>query len=344
MPHGNPDPTFVLDYIKHNAEGKFDEVQTTSGAKPIINDSGHLSFELEGRAGEVLPTNSAELQYLTRISVQGQFFHRCSPSLKRHILEEFHKDKNFMFRCKTYQVPMAGDMVSRTQVRAVLGPQFPTNRDDERLFPIVLEALSQPNVMLASFEQTDHVTELIAQFSDTNIQPGSGLPVGDGVSGAISITNSETGHSSLWIEPHIQIFNGIWIGNRFGDKVSARYVHRGTMPTVEQLREDIEAAKRIVQVGIIQYLEACEQRIATGDAVKYMESLTVLPKRFTNIIANEIADQDRIMKTELLRRILLAAQELPLIQSLQIRREVGGFVGLFENTSSRLANLVNEIE
>jgi hypothetical protein len=341
----NPTKAQVLEAIQLRAEGNYDVVVDCEQVQPVIEDTGRLGFNFPNQLSlrYSRPSGSAELQYLSRIKVPGQFFHTCSPSLKGHILEEKHKDRRFKFRMRR-QIIKSG--VTQTldfgpdHIRAILGPQFPTDRDDLHLFPVALDALDQPNIQLMRFLMEEHTSELLVHFSDTSTSLDT-----HNVKGAISISNSETGHSSLWIEPVIQIFDGIWLGNRYGDGQStgARWVHRGAPPTVEELREDIENAKRVAQVGIIQYLEAVNTRVTGGEAVKYLENLEVLPKRFSTIITNELKDEQFVLKSELLRRILLAANNLPLIQSLQVRRQVGSYMGIFQNTASRMASLANEV-
>lgn len=345
----NPSNEQIIEGIQNIAKDNFDIVVSAEEVPVDIDDNGDPVFRIKTVENtEVLsfPIQSAKLQYFDRIKVPTQFFNRCSAYLKRTILQEFHRNRNFTFRNRYVTSHNLSPKTFWT--RAVLGPQYPTTRDDIYTFPVVLQALANSNSVITKFHVEPNVTELVAKFTDTrtffDTHDSIGGPSGTfEVTGCLSITNSETGHSSLWIEPHIEIFDGMWIGNRFGDKVSARYVHRGTMPTMEELFEDIEKAKQIAQIGIIQYLEQCESSMTSKEAIKYMEDMTVLPNRFANMIEKEIRDQERILKVQLIRRILQATQELPLVQSLQIRREVGGCLGLFENTASRFANLANEI-
>ena len=343
----NPTPEEIMRLIADETKGCHDLVRSAEELPIEINENGAMNFWLESGkypCGQEVneryarATHSAEQQLLARIDVPSQFFNKRSVDLRRRIMAECYVKRRFMFRCRP--VRAGGFEGGMETIRAVLGPRYPTHRDDIHLFPIVLEALGADDISLRAFTKEDHVTELLANFSDTKTKWRD-----TDITGSLSITNSETGHSSLWIEPSIQIANGIWIGNRFGDgHVSARYVHRGALPTPEELREDIENAKRVVQIGIIQYLEACEQRVSSVEAVKYMENLAILPKRFAGIIAADIMESEFIMKTELIRRIVLATQHLPLIQTLQIRREVGGYVGLFEKTASRMATFAQEME
>ncbi len=329
----NPTPEQVLEMLEIDSASNYDVVASAEESPVYVTDSNNLQFTLPTNRQQraAAPDHSALLQMLARIKVPGQFFNGCKSELKEHILRDFYKNRNFMFRCRTEK--------EVDRIRAILGPRYPTDRDNRVLFPIVLEALNQPNTRLTSFQITDHVAELIISFTDTRVEM-DGLVT----QGSISITNSETGHSSLWIEPVIQIFNGVYIGNRFGDgQTGSRYVHRGTLPTANELREDIENAKRVVQIGIVQYLEAANQRVSTEDAIRYMEDLEAFPKRFSNIIAEEIKDQELILKSELIRRILMAASHLPLIQSLQVRRYVGSYLGVFEDTASRMANLADQL-
>ncbi len=332
----NPTKEQVLRAIELTGANNYDMVVEAGDVGTDIEmPHGTVSFAIKSKT--LRPSRSAELQYLNRINVPGQFFSRCSNQLKLQILREFHKNRSFLFRCRKHQD--LGGSWGPDRLRAVLGPRFPVERDDHILFPVVLEALGDENIQIASFEISDHVTELVVNFEDTNV-----LMDGHTVKGSISITNSETGHSSLWIEPHIQIFNGMWIGNRFGDgQYGSRYVHRGTLPSVEELREDIQNAKKIAQIGIIQFLENQGTRVPMSSAVKYMEDLEALPARFSTLLSNELKDQEFILKGELVRRILLAANDLPLLQSLQLRRHLGGYLGIFNDTASRLANLANEI-
>ena len=324
----------IMRTVANEAMNNYDLVMPGTKARPVIDDKGKMRFDV------IEPTilnplslrGSAEAQYLTRIDVMGGFFHKCSPGLKTAILAEFHQiGKSYMLRCK--------NMGETQLIRAVLGPRFPKDCDDIYLFPVVLEALlAQDNVQLALFTRDDDITELHAQFNDTSTSMD-----GQTVRGSIAISNSETGHSAIWIEPSIQMFGNMMVSNKHGDCMS-RFIHRGKVPTVAEISEAINEAKRVAQVGITQYLEEARTFITVKQACKYMDDMVVLPGRFSNIIQNEIKDMEFIQKQDLMRRILLAVKELPLFQSINIRREVGDFVGMFRQTGSRMANIVNLIE
>ena len=336
-----PSADAILQYLQSEGTKYYDEVVPGHQVSPIVFDppSRTMSFGLgsEGSsagptATVVKPTPSAETQYLAKIDVNAGFFHKCSQHLKQMVLAEFHQaSKSYMFRCYHEN--------DQRYARAVLGPSYPTDCDDRHLYPIALSALeAQENITILLFSKTDHITELLVQYNDVNVEFN-----GSTVRGTVSISNSETGHSAIWIEPTIQIYNNVYLGNNRGDGTS-RYIHRGELPTIAELTDAVRKAKQVAQVGVIQYLEEAQGFVTPKQVSGYLNDLVVLPRRFCKIIEEEIKDAERVQKGELIRKILLAASQLPLIQQLQVRREVGKYVGVFENTASRIAAIANQLQ
>lgn len=334
MNYANPSLDGLRDLLTTRAARKVDRV-AHSLAAPLTVDQGNggrVHVQMEG-ISEAAFSTAAFGQLLTKNGVQSGFFAKCSPELKRHILDEFY-DGRSMYRMWTSSGPSFPYVC-----RAVLGPQYPLDCDDVHLFPNVMEALlADEDANPHLFTIDDEVTELKATFTDTT----ASLAGNHTVTGSVAITNSETGHSAIWIEPTIQVYGNYWISRGNGDG-TARYIHRGTLPGVDEIRAAVVEAKRVAQIGVIQYLEKAQDRLSNAEANKYMDNMVELPKRIGAIIQNEIKEAEYITKADLMRRIILATAHFPLIEQIQLRREVGGLVGLFKDTASRLANLANQL-
>src|SRR3990167_7610392 len=116
----NPTSESIQQAINLASLGNTDRILAGTKATPIIGEKGELRFQFNSDELTSRLRGAAEAQYLTRIEVASTFFHKCSSGLKHSILSEFHQiGKSYMFRCKP-----AGD---EQLIRAVLGPQFPTD-------------------------------------------------------------------------------------------------------------------------------------------------------------------------------------------------------------------------
>ena len=330
----SPTSEQIRNLLANQRDLQFDEVMYASEFVPQINLEGTMTFEYgkpEQGHYSLIPMASAVGQYLQRIGVPGQFFGSCTAHLKQQILSEFHTNRRFILRC--YRTP--SELGEVKNCRAVLGPRYPTTLDNINAYPLVLDLLeTDTSAQLHLFRQDIHITELLSMFGDTQVNHD-----GHNIQAGLSITNSETGHSSFWIEPCIKV-NGQFISSR----ASERIVHRGTLPLADSLSTKIAEMKTAAQVGIIQYLELGQEVIGKQEACDYVSNIVAMPKRLVNIIQNEWKDLERINKLNFMHRILQAASELPLILNLQVRRDIGDYSGIFTNTNNRMSRLAEQMQ
>jgi hypothetical protein len=278
-------------------------------------------------------SNSAMTQLLNRLQVPIIFYKRCSLPLQQSILDEFTKhSKELLLRCRTIDndVPLC---------RAVLTSAFSRDKDDINVIPPALEALKADTTDLASFIWDEDCTHLIARFNDCKIEQGTQY-----LTASLSLVNSETGHSSIWIYPTITV-NGYEYANRRGDisHQLKRIIHRGEFKS-EEFKKIIEDTKNIAQVGIAQYLRAQDETVTGEHALDFVNTIEDFPKRFASLLEDAWKQEQAIRKVEVMHQVMQLVQELPLFQKLSVSRQVGRFIHLFENSEAETTNIVQELK
>jgi len=263
------------------------------------------------------------------------FHHRCSSALRQEHFTEFNTGKTFVLRCRNPKLE-----TSFLTCRAVVSPSFSKMRDDRHVFPIVLNALEGANIDYAYFEYDDHITQLLIRYLDSRAVYNDVEVIG-----SVSIINSETGHSAVRIEPSISV-GQYELRNQWGEKSehSKRIIHRGYLPKAEEITQVIKELKNISQVGVIQYLRACQETIDKSEALEFVQNLDQFPKRFSLLLEDEWLDQEALNKANVMMRVLQLAKDLPLVQSLTVRQQIGRFAHLFEDCAdeiTQVAEMVN---
>jgi hypothetical protein len=319
----NPTENGILEEIKKNRAKHIDYLVSEKGKFSTSIDNG-IKFIIPEKA-EVYPDTSALSQLLTRNEVTVSFFNKCSNNLKGQILKEFVDGKTYFIRATT-----------SNGCRAVMSTSY-NPMDDHQLYPIVLDELAEEDIFNHKFfEQDGHITKLTTAINDENTQ----LPY----YASITTTNSETGHSSVWIEPSVIIKDlNLQLANRTAvrDMIS-RFIHRGSI-TEDKIKKAIKAAKKIAQVGVIQLMEAEREVVDPTEVVEFMEAMDFFPKRFSLIVEEEIKDDKQLFRMAAVKKILIQAKELPLIQQIAVEQSAGKFLKLFDNFDKRLKLLEQEV-
>jgi hypothetical protein len=215
-----------------------------------------------------------------------------------------------------------------------------TLMDDDQLYPVVTEALAAENITNYSvLEYDDHITRLMIKFNDAqgmfqNMEHTAGMV----------ITNSETGHSAVWIEPAVFAGGYSWMNHNAlrQQDMKCRLIHRGEIST-DKIREMIKQAKEISQVGIVQLAEAWTERVTGPQAVALVKSFDVMPVRLQSIFEEQMEHIVDIEKANVAQQILKLAQELPLFARISIEQGCGQFLDLFSNFQQRMIDIQNEM-
>jgi hypothetical protein len=284
---------------------------------------------------KVVPDWSAEGQFLSRLKIPISFFHRCPRKIQTPILECFNIHKNFLLRC------IKDEEDDTDKCRAVLTSMYTTNYDNYLIFPVILDELKDEDLIVKSFLQTDHITRLEVKFTGMEVSHK-----GETVEAGLMITNSETGHSAIWIEPIIVINKHYILGNRSelrGNMSYSRLIHKGEGVKPEKIAAAIKEAKEVAQVGVIQYLQAVEEEVSPRRAINFINSIAAVPKRFTNLLEEQWKDEEKIKKLTVAKELLKAAEELPILNKITIEQSTGRWLDLFGNYTQRLMNIQEDL-
>ena len=295
---------------------------------PGVNEANHFSL-----------TNWALTQLCEQGKVPLAFYNRCTNPLKASIYNEHvaRLDKTMRFRRICDPNNKAEDPLYT--IRAVMSDGY-TLMDDDMLYPVVTEALAAENITNYSLlEYDDHITRLMIRFSDAqgtfqNMEHTAGMVV----------TNSETGHSAVWVEPAVFANGYTWMNHNAlrQQDMKCRLIHRGEI-SPDKIREMIQQAKKISQVGVVQLAEAWNERVTGPQVVALMKSFDVMPVRLQSIFEEQMEHIVDIEKANVAQQILKLAQELPLFSRIQVEQSVGSFIGLFSNVQVRMISIMEEL-
>jgi len=306
--------------------------------KPIVNEKmifhyPEITVE-EVNEGSVIPNQSAEGQFLTKIQVPISFFHRCPTPLQQLILDHFNKDKDYLLRCV--------EDGEQDYCRAVLSPMYTIKYDNHLIFPIILNVLKNENVSLRSFANDTIMARMECVIDNSEVKYQNHV-----VTPGIMITNSETGHSSLWIEPVVIINGKFTLASRHyirQEYPAFRHIHKGEGIDQAEIETTVKKALEVAQVGVIQYLEKLNEPIRAEKALDFANSIEALPKRFTALYEDQWKQEENLLKERVLQDILAAASELPLLSKIAVEQSVGRWFGIFEKYENRMANLIESME
>lgn len=302
-----------------------------------INRISHTTnrWRLDHQQIEVTP--SGENQLLSAVGIPVKFFRKCPEHLKREIFSHFASqkvDKNYLLRLHRVD----GNLHLPDEIRAVLSSQYGVH-DDHQIFPVALEELDKYDVMFQSLEHDDYITRLEVRFNDLTVQHN-----GQTYYAGVAITNSETGHAAIWVEP-IVIAPHWKVHNRrtlLAQGADIRTVHRGEFDA-ERVREQIQFARDVGQVGITQVLEAQENLINKAKALQFVKSCDTMPVRFAEILEEEWQEKQDVIRADAWQRILDLAKTLPLFQRTKVEQDVGRWTGVFQNYQQRIDDILLEL-
>lgn len=321
----------ILDKITDFKNLCYDITLDAKKLKPVSQeDKLLLQFFISAgeQEKELLPNQSAESQFLTKIKVPVSFFHRCPTNLKQQILDYFNVDRDYLLRCYS-----KGEV---QHCRAVLSPIFTRAYDNHKVFPVILEALKDENISLKTFFDDGVVTRMEVLLPNEVLFEGRRLNPG------LMVTNSETGHSSLWIEPIVVVDNNWILASRANIRKDYKYfrqIHKGEGINAEQISETVRQALKAAQVGVIQYMESMNKEVKVEKAVDFAKGLDALPKRFIEILEEDWKLKESLKKEKAVRDILTAAADLPILSKISIEQQAGNWMNIFDSYMDRFDRL-----
>lgn len=275
-------------------------------------------------------TYSAMDQILSRLGIPARFYRKNPAILQVAMFNYWNggRDTPYLFRLK-----------DKNLVRAVLTEKYGV-MDDIEVFPTVIKELYSYETTPRWLNRDNQITQLAVHFNDvqTNFENNN-------YRAGMVITNSETGHSSVWIEPvvymsHYTFYHRATLQRQ---KVNLRLVHRGTVD-IDRIKPMIEQAKEIAQVGIVQLIEVSQEVVGNNQLVNFVNSIDALTKRLKDRLIEEWEEEAQINKLNAARRILECATELPLFQRMTVEQQVGRLTGLFTGYKSRMQGIMQELE
>ena len=333
--------------FQHDIICKPDELLAEVTYKNEEDKLGLTSYKLKRETNiPIVFTRSAISQLLTKLKIRTDFYDRCPGYLQQQIFNWFtdqYGEKEYLLRFDPgFDITQEENTSKDRNIRAVLTNRYGIT-DDNQLFPLVFDSLKDQNIEWRSFRYDDKISQLYVNFPEATTVHGD-----QAYRGGLVITNSETGHSSTWIEPIVNAF-GVQYMNRAtlqSQGVRCRFVHRGAGFTTEhtnELRNMILAAKDISQVGIIQMIEASQQIITKDHALAFARSINGLPSRFLDTLEEEWEHEAEVNRAAAAQKILVAARELPLFQRIQVEQATGQLVKVFDNYQARMQGILEEL-
>jgi hypothetical protein len=330
----------VLDNITSESVNHRDVIASPKDLNAtIVNYDNRLHFTINEE--KVVFKDVALGQLLTKLQISQRFYNRCNNWIKKENVKYFnalHKN-NYLFRMK-----------KNNYIRATLSDSYGII-DNKDLFPVFFKELeNRDDIVLSLFQYDDHITRLYIHFTDTEVEYSDKKYVG-----GLLVTNSETGHSSVWVEPVVSMLESKFFtstglatcsftGRRLLKKqgVYCRIIHRGRFPH-ERIQSLVVQAKEIAQVGIIQLVEAFENSVSKEHAIKFINETDSFPNRFAQILESQWKEERRIAQAEVAYKMITLARGLPLFQQIQVEQAAGAFIGLFDNYKARFTNIMKDI-
>jgi hypothetical protein len=292
-----------------------------------------------GRETELEFSRWAQTQLFNKGRIPVQFYDRCSLQLQSQIFNEHIPGKEATLLMR--RTPSNRNTSSDTKylIRAVLTDSYGII-DDSQVFPAVLDTLAEQLIeVYRKFEFDEHITRLFVDFPDCSaVYQGA-----EHIAGLV-ISNSETGHSSVWIEPSVNIPNCHFVNRSVlrSQGVDCRVVHRGEISD-KRIKDMVLKAKEIAQVGVVQIAEAWNEMLPIARVLSFTKQMEAMPDRIRDILDENWSHQEEISKAAAAQQIILAVKDLPLFQRLQVEQAAGSFIGLFHNYRARMVQIMEEI-
>lgn len=317
----------ILSRIEKEHLSHSDVILASSDLFAWPNVEDHASYSTT--ANHYIFTGSALDQLLNKLKIPVRFYKRNPTKLQVAMFNHWNEQRKdtYMFRLRDKNV-----------VRAVLTEKYGI-MDDVEVFPTVIEEFRNYLTEPRWLHRDDQITQLAVNFTGIQTKYEN-----DRYQAGVVITNSETGHSSVWIEPvvhmnHYTFYNRYILQKQY---VPMRLVHRGKVD-VEKIRPMINQAQEIAQVGIVQLIEASKENVSGSHLVTFVKSIDALTKRFKDILEEEWEEMERVNKLNAARRILECAAELPLFQRMNVEQQVGKLTGMFTGYKARMEGVIQEL-
>lgn len=299
-----------------------------------------------------LPTNYwGRLESWNAPQLQADNFNFCNETIANQISNQRrNSDPSYLFRLNpTDPISPLEDEDDEdeeqvipsliTPVRAVLSASYSVFNDDE-LFPMLMDELDHDdNISYILYEYDEYITRIQIKFKDTEVTHGK-----IEYSAGMVVTNSEVGSSSIWIEPVVYQGGSVYANRRSLAKqdVQMKIVHRGDIDR-ERVSNIFRECADIAQVGVVQLAEAFQTEINPGHALSLTKDIPEFPERMAKIMEEKWKDKEDLKYAEVALAILDMAKELPLFQRAKVEQAAGKIVGLFDNYSSRMAKIMEEL-
>jgi hypothetical protein len=320
----------ILDNIEKTHERHSDTLVWPQDLVAYPHDKEITCYFASESDGDFTFVTHAMDQLLNRLGIPVQFYQKNPSNLQSAMFNFWNSRRKdpYLFRMRDENI-----------VRAVLTEKYGV-MDDIDVLPVVIQELKNDTTSPRWLHRDDQITQLAINFDELQTKFE-----GDGYQAGMVVSNSETGYSSVWIEP--VIFSGQYsFYNRTAllkEGMHLRMVHRGRVDT-ERLKPMIAQSKEAAQVGIVQLLEASQETISGNYAINFVRATDALSKRFKDILEEEWKEEEYITKLNASRRILECASELPLFQKLTVEQQVGKLTGLFVGYKSRWQGITQELE
>ena len=304
--------------------------------------------------------SKAESQLLTKLHIPGHYLHRCSNRLQAENVNEWIErqasDKDILLRM----------MMSEDQLNLQNGPVKPEDYtllpeassvraifsdkygyiDDSFLIPIAINALQEldtkENLHLKYFHTDWNFSLLRVVYRNELSAKKDNRMYWAGV----SICNSETGKSAVWVKPYVRIHNvtdnsvySILDKNVAG---STRFIHRGELDP-ERVKKAITDAVSAAQTGITQLMLTATQIVEKpAEVIRKELKSDVFPSRIISVLEEEYKDVETANRLQMTESILAAVKDLPVYEKYHAEAAAGRFVSLFENLEERIENILAE--
>jgi len=332
----------ILEHIQERHQGCSDIIHKADKLRRTITDVSKFVIEGDGSCLEPIDIgNHAEGQLLARLKIPASYIHRCPDLIQAKNINYWlsrSKNRELMFR-------LVDQGIEQPYVRAIFSGQY-KQTDDIDLFPIIFKTLEEhcgklDNVQIKTFDKGEHFTLMKVIFKD-NIVKHEGRYYWPG----ITIANSETGMSAVWIKPIIR--EGTPGADKYDfldrcDEGSARFIHRSDLEPVE-VKKAIRVAAKAAEVGIAQLLKMKHQMVANPveAATNFIKGSDFIPVSTLDYVKRELQYDKEESELEIARVILRAVRELPTFKKYLAEYEVGKYLSLFRFTKKRLEEFARD--